>query len=431
MIRLLFLFFIIALGAGVGVHWLSKNSGDLTFIIMDYKIETSVTIFVVGLVSFLVALQVILIVLNKIINLPLSIRRVMKEKNLTETLSHLADFIKYFAIDEVSDARNHLRRVDKNLVKESTINICEMLIDRKSSDTKAFKNRLLTLTKNKDTSLVAHSELLKISVDEEDWIHCITYANEIWKEEKNSIIAKTFFRAMVKLERWEELLGLVDKSRLVTMFSKDYAAYLSSAEHKNLLMFVKYKLAEKSVHENDKAKALILLDKVMNASPKFSPAFELAAQILYSEMKYDQALKLVKKAWKTCPTSKLTSIALESVKMIYTGHVEKIYSALKSIASINPKHYESNVLLSLAALESERYDIASTHISEILGGSKKQRACILMAEYCERTHGSKTESIRWLRDAVNSDSDLTSKEFYWDEESFEITTFICEKVNKL
>lgn len=414
-----------------GITWLNQNSGELSFILFDMKIETSVTATAVVLLVVFTVLLALLNLLSKIFTLPSQIQRYMKEKNMLETISNLSNFIFSYSTDEISDARKFIKRLDKDLVKENIITIADLLLDKKENNIKSLKPKLISLTKNKDTATSAYTELLQISLSEEDWIQAANYSNEIWKDERNPIVAKHFFSAMIKLERWEELLVILDKSRLVTMFSKDYSSYLSKEEHTNILMYVKYRLALNYTHLHEYQKSLALLSKTMDQLPTFTPAFELAAKILLIDKKPSDALKVIKKAWKHKPTSNLTAFAIESCKALYDQNIEKIYSTLKSIATINPKSYESNILLAIAALESERYDIASTQISEALDSSKKQRACVLMAEYCQRTHGNKLEAIRWLREALNTESDSSPEDFYWDQDSFSITNFICHKIDKL
>ena len=126
-------------------------------------------------------------------------------------------------------------------------------------------------------------------------------------------------------------------------------------------------------------------------------------------------------------------MALDVAHAISAGDYSKSHAIIKKIIGKQTKNYESHLLIAASALEADLFKLALDHIREALDKERNLRANLLMAEYCERSHGNKSEAIQWMRKAYLADPDTTGAKYYFDFQTFSLTEFKtvdCIKIEK-
>ena len=77
----------------VGAYWFSENTGELSFAIMGYQIETTVLVGVISLFFLIIVLLFISSIIRKIINIPQSIKGYFEGRKHQKVLDSMANII--------------------------------------------------------------------------------------------------------------------------------------------------------------------------------------------------------------------------------------------------------------------------------------------------------------------------------------------------
>ncbi|MFI4984216.1 MAG: heme biosynthesis HemY N-terminal domain-containing protein [Rickettsiales bacterium] len=378
---------------------------------MEQKIETTVTVFCITVFLAFVAFQLLLWMLYKLFTLPAKIRNYFKEKNYKDSIKNLSELV--IAINDkdyrlVTSLKNKL---DKKLLNKDTYSYIKSLPEKYDADTtEGQKARLMAMLTSPKNKISALKQLIGLAEHEGQFEEMHKFSEQLWSAEKSVSTAKHLLNALMLTERYLAIEEALDRLPLAGFFSKNIASYLPKTLKNEALAFTKFKLAEKAKQHGDDANALKFLYKVLKLNNQLTPALVMAANLLTKTKDYNKIVALIKDLWQIKPNCALTT---ELLKLSEFYRPEKFLAIARKIHAIMPSNYESHILLAKAALEVEQFDEASHQISEALAQDKNQRACILMAEFCERTHGNKAETLSWLKSAIVARKD-NSGTVKWD-----------------
>ncbi len=411
MVRLILVCVIFASGIG-GAYWFSKNSGELSFVFLDYTVETTVTEFFIYFSLGLVLLQIVLFWIYKIFTIPLQIKQRMKDKRKDKVISNIAGFFSDYTGMNLKGLESKYSLIKDNVDVVDQVSM-SLLLEEVSKNTPEIKNKLMILTKYPKTKVAAFQKLIEISISEKDWFIVANYCSELWKSFKSSLLARQYVASYIKAKRWRELEEILNVSSVITSFLlKDINYYLGKKNVDVVRAICKYKIAEEMIEFGDVSGA----KKNAQQAAKNLDGFLPATLVAIKTSKDDDnsiVIKLIRNQWKILPHHKLSQIVFDLSKQVLD---QKLYKIVKNIASTNSEHYESSIILARASLDSDNFELASKHISDALSGTRKLRACLLMAEFCQRTHANKAEITDWLRQALTSEDDKQKTDFYWDFE---------------
>jgi HemY protein len=211
-------------------------------------------------------------------------------------------------------------------------------------------------------------------------------------------------------EQWQALIDFIKRSKIAAMLNKN--------QRKQLLAIAYYKLANSYFSTWDYQNAYDLAYEGYKQFSDFVPNLVLLARVAYATKNYDEAIKYVKAVWVLQPNSSAAEVIV-SIGKNYEN--TKFLKLIKSISAYAPMHYESHLLVARAALDTQEFDEASKEIAYTIEGDLRFRACLMMAEYCQRTHGNIAEILNWLKRAINAEIDLYNKLYFWDLNTMSIT----------
>ncbi len=407
MVRLILLCVIFASSMG-GAYWLSQNSGSLSFVFLDYNIETTVTEFVIYGAIALVILQILLFWLYRIFSIPAKIKQKIKDKRKDKVIANIAGFFSDYVSKDTLGLEKRYRSIKELLEPVDQLSI-GALIEEASGNNAHEKNKLIALTKFDKTKIGAFSRLIDLSMLEKDWFISANYCSELWKLQKTPELAYKYVLCFINARRWRELEELLSAGSLLSeLFHRDLRYYLGKESAKTIHALCKYKIAQDLVDFGDIETASSGAQYAAKVLEGFLPATMLALKTCDDE---SSKIKLIKRQWKVMPHYSMNELILDISKKAID---QKFYKTVKNIVSVNYEHYESSLILARAALDIDDFDLASKHMSDAIAGVKKVRAFLLMAEFCQRTHANKAEVVDWLRQAQSAENDRPEIEFYWD-----------------
>lgn len=418
MLRLLLTIFIVLTASILSIVWLNGNSGEAVFVVLNQKIETTFTAFALSAVLSILALQVLALILYRIYLIPKNIKAYYNENKIKKQLGFLSEFILNINNEAIEDAEVSLKKMDSDVIDGKTLSVCSMMFDKISPDKRKYKNKLINLTRNKETSEAGLYELIRYSINNKEWAVVSKYCEDLWKKVKSKGLTKTYFRSLIMNKDWDELTNHLDKSRISLAFSKSFTAYLNMDEHMAVLTYVKFMKAKDLIKIRENDKALQKLEEVVSNYPNFSAAVYILTKEYIERKELKKALKILTDAWKIKPNYKINPLILEVAHGLSKGDFDESHTIVTKIIGKQQKDYESHLLIAASALEADLFNLAHEHIREALDNKCNLRANLLMAEYCERSHGNKSESIEWMRKAYLAAPDTSDSKLYFDFQTF-------------
>ena len=160
------------------------------------------------------------------------------------------------------------------------------------------------------------------------------------------------------------------------------------------------------ISERDPDEALSLLRDALKVEPTLVPAAALAGRLLTRKGDIRRAAKLVETAYAATPHPDLA----DAYVAVRPGDAaaDRLARA-ETLARIAPRHPESLMAVSRAALEAREFERARTTLKPLLdsedGGRPTVKVCRLMAEIEEAEHGETGSLFEWLQRASRAPRD--------------------------
>jgi len=379
------------------VFWLSQNTGEVIFQAFGYQVELAfVTAFLI-LVIFILFLQFLTYLIFKLSNISLNLRTYFTERKNNQILYKLNTFIESIASKELTQLKTSLKEAKNLNLPDKVITLFKYYLAKKQNDFKEIKVNLLKLSETAEFKVFSLKKMVKQALKTTEWDVALNYSDELLKLNEAEFAIRKSILAFYNLKKWQNMMHFLEQSKA--------HKYLNNEEYNNTVSFISYNIAQDAFLNKEYDKALVYGKKAIRLFPHIDKFHLLLAEILLSQSNLSDTIKTLKIAWKFCPSSMLTQFILK-LTTYYT--VEEFYEKVLSITKENPKQYESNILLGKAALISNQFKIASKQLAESLNSQQRIRACLLMAEFCAKTHGNSKEIQEWLNKAIVSDFDLTA-----------------------
>ncbi|XBQ17549.1 MAG: heme biosynthesis HemY N-terminal domain-containing protein [Oceanicaulis sp.] len=241
------------------------------------------------------------------------------------------------------------------------------------------------------TRLVARRGLTAIAEARGDGKLAITHASEAFEQAGGARWAyESLIGAQIAEARWAnaettltegERRGHVDRGVAARI-----RAVLLTAEARRL-------------EESDPETAAKLADRASDASPAFAPAAELAGRLLARQRRHRRAADILEEAWKRNPHPALARAYADLRK---SDTKTKRAERLRHLASLNPDHRESRVLLAETAIEQENRDAARAALAPLLAQPPvSARVCVLAARL-DQLEGEEAGARRWMARAAHA-----------------------------
>ncbi|KIE04447.1 hypothetical protein NF27_HS00340 [Candidatus Jidaibacter acanthamoeba] len=410
MIRIITLIIFIAC-LTFGFLWLYQNSGNISFDAFGYHVETSFALSVLFLLFFFMAMLLLIRIFFVILGLPYNFKNLITsfyKVNIPLKLEELLVAIYNHNHPKANKALNQLRKH----LPENLTNLLASEVALLKEELGEIKLAFLNLSKNDATRIAGIEGLISVAQQENNWNEVITYCNELNKIHKSEWLLSTYIHAFIMEDKWEDLINFIENSRQSSLLAKN--------RRKQLLGIACYKVANNYFLTRDSENALKYALFSYKHLSDFTPNLILLAKIKAADQKFEDSIKYIKAVWQIEPSFSASDI-LVSIRKNYTD--EKFFKIVKNITGYNSGHYESNLLLAKAALDIGKYEDAFEAISKAIEENYKFRACLIMAEYCQKTHGNVTEVIEWVKRAIGSEIDVFHLLYFWDFNTMNITKF--------
>ena len=250
-----------------------------------------------------------------------------------------------------------------------------------------------SMLKSKKTETLGYRGLMEQNLKEQDYHHAFLYGEKLFNLNPNiEKLYDTLIYIAAKIKNWNQIILLTDK------------AYSSKIINKNVLQENKsigyYEIASVK-SESDYSDAIKNIVKALNLRNNFPPFIKLHLELVSKLNKPNSLRKLIKKYWNLNPNYLVRSII---TKIIIDNNIGDLVF-INQIIKHNSSHQESKKLLIYFAIQNEKWNIARSNISGLIGSRPSREICLFMSEIELGENSDKQKSDSWILRAENAFSE--------------------------
>lgn len=409
MIRILTLLIIAGVFGGL-CYWLSLNSGSIIFSVLGYQIETTVTLAVIAVIFAVTVINIAIKFATRVFLIPNKIKVYLNDLKIRQITNLQTKLINTLCLKDPISVKNYASKLTssvKNAQYEQTQIYKILAIDHAD---KVPESIYINISNNSKTIyLIKRTEFFKVN---SDWDSIISLLKDEFLKNtkfKNQYLARSLVQSFVRLNRWQELLQFVEKC------SKN----LTKEQSKHLYVIARYNLIKKLVEDGKVKQSIEELNDILKLLPDFYYSFILIIELVIKYHIKDNLIKIIEHSFNFKQNSRITSV-ITQLSTLYSS--QELYNLALNLRFETDQSYESKIIFIQFALNYGMFDEAYKELSYCLNiKGKTQRLCLLMAEFCQRTHSNSAECLEWIKNSLTCTNDISRDTLYLNVKTLTIT----------
>ncbi len=386
--RLLLLVLVIALVVAAAV-WLAERPGEVVIRWMGWRVDTTVPVLVLALLTVLGAAAFLLQALRGLIAFPRRVLDARRRRRTAQGYRALSDGLAAVAAGDPRQARRLARRADKLLEDRSLTGLLTAQAAQLSGDEPEAERRLHQMVERPETAFLGLKGLLTQAIKRGDDGAALDYARRAWAlNGPTDGIAATLFDLQARAGQWAEAEATLDEARKRgALTGGDLARFRALA------------LLERSRGETDTLPAMKLALAAHKADPGLVAAAVRAAELLHRLAKPRKAIAIITATWRISPhpdlVDALIALAPAETPLMRVKRIEKLVRA-------NPAAPDGHIALAEAALAAKLWGQARTHLEQALDQRPTQGLYGLLARLEREEKQDEAAAQDWLAKAVGA-----------------------------
>lgn len=353
------LFFFVCLSALVALGLIvASQPGDVSIHWGQYEISTSLGVFSLIILAFLITLSAAWVFVRWVLRLPFTISQAKKINRYKEGFRGLVSSIAYYKSGDIHKAFRLARQIRKKIPDPGLAFWLEARIAKKNKDpelaSECYEN-MLSSGLETSVKFIGSLELAQLFVEQHDYEAATQYLNKAYELEKDSPRVMQGLFVMYLLQREWSLasMALENFHPQTVSLKKLKGRYQSILSYKRAL--------DESVQTVDEKREL--LSYAVEFDPSFIPAVEAYARILQSMHKNNKCNKMLEKSWTLGPS---LSIASRYFALIPETQVLDRFKSAKRLLELAPTSPKSYVVVIKTALEAKLWGEAKAYFDEAI-----------------------------------------------------------------
>ena len=395
MLRVIF-YFAIVVALGFGFSWLADRPGELDVTFGGNHYNVPLITAAAGVVAIVAAILIIWWLIKSIIQSPYTLRRHFRARKRDRGYQSLSTGLIAAGAGDAEAARRMTKQAGKllNSDQEPLIKLLEaqtaMLEGRSDDARKGFE----AMIEDPETKLLGlrglYIEAQRVGAREA----ARHYAVEAAKEAPQLEWASSAVMGQLCSEGdWDGALKLVEARKQALAHSKDVVKKERAA-----LLTAKAMATVDVDHAHAKAIAL----EANKLAPDLVPATVVAARALFADGEVRKGSKILEAAWKCSPHPDIAST------YVYGRAGDTVQDRLKRakhLVTLRSNNAEGSLAVARAAYEAGDYRLARDNAEQVLRGSPRESAYLLLADIEEAETGDQGKVRQWLAQAVKAPRD--------------------------
>ncbi len=237
---------------------------------------------------------------------------------------------------------------------------------------------------SKNMVSLGYRGLMEQNLNNHDYHHAYIYGEKLFSIEPGiDKLYETLVYIIAKTKNWNQLVILSDKA-----YSKKIINKLTLNENKSIGLFEIAKIK----YDGDPNEASKFLAKAIELRKDFPPYIKLHLEIISSMNNIPLLKKLIKKYWRSNPSSVLRKII---IKIINENKLDDL-NLIKQIIYKNSELEESKKLLIYFAIQNNKWELARKNILGLIGSNPSKEICLFMAQIELGENDDKQKSDSWV-----------------------------------
>ncbi len=395
MLRVIF-YFAIVVALGFGFSWLADRPGELDVTFGGNHYNVPLITAAAGVVAIVAAILIIWWLIKSIIQSPYTLRRHFRARKRDRGYQSLSTGLIAAGAGDAEAARRMTKQAGKllNSDQEPLIKLLEaqtaMLEGRSDDARKGFE----AMIEDPETKLLGlrglYIEAQRVGAREA----ARHYAAEAAKKAPQLEWASSAVMGQLCSEGdWDGALKLVEARKQALAHSKDVVKKERAA-----LLTAKAMATVDVDHAHAKAIAL----EANKLAPDLVPAAVVAARALFADGEVRKGSKILEAAWKCSPHPDIAST------YVYGRAGDTVQDRLKRakhLVTLRSNNAEGSLAVARAAYEAGDYRLARDNAEQVLRGSPRESAYLLLADIEEAETGDQGKVRQWLAQAVKAPRD--------------------------
>lgn len=398
---------VLLIALSVFAYWFSENSGELSFTLLGYQIETTVLVALIALVLFVIAILFVSSLIRRIVHIPESIKVYLSERKHKKLIDSMSGSI----IAMLFEDKNYLTKCAAKLRDYGdSAEIKE--IGAVLSTTTTDLEKLSVLKANmqtKEGKILANNLIVERYMEMQDWAQAYIFLMDSWAQQKNKHTFSDILKVTMKSGKWSQFESFISKN----------SSFVSRKQYHVLTGLTSYYEGKEMIAEGEIDAGLFKLLDAMKLLPNFQYALLLFIETCHQHKLKGKLLSTISNYYPAMQTPEITGAILALSDFI--PH-DQLHTLAMNIHKECNESLESTVLMVQLSLNAGMYDQAFNAVSKSLSeNGKTARLCLLMAELCQRTQGTTKETIEWIKDALIASNDACNHGMYLNVDEISIS----------
>ncbi len=390
--------FLIFLGLLTGaVVWLANRPGEVTLSWLGWRADTSVALLIALVAAVGVAAALLYRFWLFIRRAPKKIIHAYGDNRRRRGYLALTRGMVAVAAGDAEEAGKQAGRANGLLSDPPLTMLLSAQAAQLKGDEAAAAGFFTAMLEKPETEFLGLRGLLTQALKKGDGACALKLATRAYRIRPASRwVAANLFDLQVKAGDWPAAANTLKRSVKNKLVDK--------REGRRREALLAFEESRRALDKGDHDKALSLAGKAHKIAADFQPAALAVARIMVEKGSLRRAAKTIEGAWGHCPHPDFPELYFKA-----KGAVDPLprLKAAKRLASFNPSHEESCIIVAEAACAAEIWGEARKSLEPLIGGppTPSRRVCRLMARLEESGHGDQEKSREWLMRAAAADAD--------------------------
>lgn len=390
MLRVLAYLIVVALIVA-GAVWLAERPGDVVLVWQGWRVDTSVPILLLAILTVVVVLWGLLRILRSIGAIPGVVRESVRDKRRRRGLAALGSGYAAVAAGDGRKARSYAGDAEKLLDAPEATRLLSAQAALLAGDRDDARQRFETLLESPDTELPALRGLMDQALASGDRAKAREHAERAFAKGRPAWAGETLFNLQAAAGEYEAAQGTLDSGAKAGIFSGDRLTALRTT-----LLVAR---AEAALADGQPWEGMKLAKQAHDSDPAFVPAALLLARAYKQDGKERKAAHVIETTWKRSPHPDLGRAYLS---LFEDEDAIKRSKRADALAAVNPEARESRLLAAEAALDAELWGQARAKLKPLAEEPVGPRYARLMARVEEGELNNSKAALDWLKRAADN-----------------------------
>ncbi|MEQ8507881.1 MAG: heme biosynthesis HemY N-terminal domain-containing protein [Rhodospirillaceae bacterium] len=395
MVKVILYVFGLTIAVAIAV-WLANQPGSVTVDWLGWRINTSVAVLFVMIITLLIIGAFLLRAWSVLVGAGRALKESRKDKRLNRALAALAAGFAAVRGEDKASAQKAVRDASAALGEHQAVRLLEEQTALMMGDANRASSEARELLTDPTTELAALRDLTETAKASGDFEGALSQAQRaLSRKNPPRWAVKSVLNLQIALARWQEAAATAERKDLESVFSIADVPRLKAAIYTHA--------AAAALANQDFNLAIKLARQALTADAIHSPAAAVLARALNATGKGKKAAAELEKSWALSPHP---SVLAAYIELAPGESALARASRVEALVSGNAEHPESRLATAESSFKAELWGQARSRLEPLLdqtaAAPHRSRAAALMAQVELGENGDTKAATQYLVLALES-----------------------------